>query len=184
MKAGIQILKYLASSLENGIKLKENQEQTSEENIIIREYADASYGGEKAISQSGSLVTLNKQAIIWNSRRQDTVAQSITEAEYIAYSVTAKDLRWITQFLEEVSVPISAPTLYGDNEAAVKMTKTQTFHRRTRYIERRHHFIRELVDQKLITVQGIKGKENPADALTKLLPMIALKNWTKENFND
>ena len=183
LKIGLQILKYLVSSSENGIKLQENQGQTLEENTIIRGYADASYGGEKARSQSGSLVTLNKQAVIWTSRRQDTIAQSITEAEYIAYSETAKDLRWITQFLEEVLGPISAPILYGDNEAAIKMTKTQTFHRRTRHIEHRHHFIRELVDKKLIIVKGIKGKENPADPLTKLLPMIALRNWTKESFN-
>ena len=55
-----------------------------------------------------------------------------------------------------------------DNEAAIKMTKTQTFHRRTRHIEHRHHFIRELVDRTLILVKGIRGKENPADPLTKL----------------
>ena len=184
LKIGLQILKYLASSLEDGVKLRENQDQILDKHITIRGYADASYGGEKARSQSGSLVTLSKQAVIWTSRRQDTVAQSITEAEYIAYSETAKDLRWITQFLEEVSVPILAPSLYGDNEAAIKMTKTQVFHRRTRHIEHRHHFIRELVDRKLIIIKGIKGKENTADPLTRLLPMTTLKNWTKENFND
>ena len=186
LKTGLQVLKYLASSLESGITIEPlgKQGQMLEENINIKGYADASYGGEKARSQSGSLVTLNKQAVIWTSRRQDTVAQSITEAEYIAYSETAKDLRWITQFLEEVSVPISVPILYGDNEAAIKMTKAQTFHRRTRHIEHRHHFIRELVDQKLIIVQGIRGKENPADPLTKLLPMTTLRDWTKKSFNN
>ena len=102
LKTGLQILKYLASSSEDGVKLKGNLGQMSEKPIIINGYADASYGGEKARSQSGILVTLNGQATIWTSRRQDTVAQSITEAEYIAYSKTAKDLRWITQFLEEV----------------------------------------------------------------------------------
>ena len=106
LKTGSQILKYLASSSEDGVKLKGNLGQMSEKPIIIKGYADASYRGEKARSQSGSLVTLNGQATIWTSRRQDTVAQLITEAEYIAYSETAKDLRWITQFLEEVSVPI------------------------------------------------------------------------------
>ena len=183
LKTGMQILRYLASSLEDGIKLRKNLDQISERNITIKGYADAFYGWEKAKSQSGSLVTLNKQAVIWSSRRQDTVAQSIIEAEYIAYSETTKDVRWITQFLEEVLEHISVPTLYGDNEAAIKMTKTQTFHRRTRHIEHRHHFIRELLDRKLIVIKGIKGKENPADPLTKLLPMTTLRNWTKENFN-
>ena len=64
--------------------------------------------------------------------------------------------------------------LYTDNEAALKLTKTQTFHRRTRYIEHQYNYIRELVDQKAIQITGIKGKNNPADPLTKLLPYLTL----------
>ena len=184
LKAGLQVLKYLASSLEDGIKIKGNPEQIPEKSIIIKGYADASYGGEKAKSQSGSLVLLNEQGVIWSSRRQDTTAQSITEAEYIACSETAKDIRWIHQFLEEVSESMATPTLYVDNEAAIKMTKTQTFHRRTRHIEHRHHFIREMVDRNLIMVKGIRGKENLADPLMKLLPMTTLKTWMRMSFSD
>ena len=185
LKTGLQVLRYLASSLDDGITIKpqDKQDQTSGRSITIKGYADASYGGEKARSQSGSLVTLEGQVVIWSSRRQDTTAQSITEAEYIACSETAKDIRWMHQFLEEVSVLTSIPMLYTDNEAAIKMTKTQTFHRRTRHIEHRHHFIRELVERNLIIVQGIRGKENPADPLTKLLPMTNLRKWMRENFN-
>ena len=186
LRTALQVLRYLASSSENGIIIgsPDKKDQIVEENINIKGYADASYGGEKARSQSGSLVLLGKQAVIWTSRRQDTTAQSITEAEYIACSETAKDIRWMHQFLEEVSVPTLTPMLYTDNEAAIKMTKTQVFHRRTRHIEHRHHFIRELVDRKLVTINGIRGKENPADPLTKLLPMTVLKNWMKQNFNN
>ena len=57
----------------------------------IKGYADSSYGGEEDRSQSGSLVTLNGQPVMWNSQRQDTTAQSITEAEYIACAETTKD---------------------------------------------------------------------------------------------
>ena len=186
LKVGIQVLRYLASSSESGIVigLPEKREQILERNIIIRGYADASYGGEKARSQSGSLVLLNGQTVIWTSQRQDTTAQSITEAEYIACFETAKDIRWMHQFLEEVSVPISTLMLYTDNEAAIKMTKSQVFDRRTRHIEYRRHYIRELVDRKLIIVKGIRGRENPADPLTKLLPMTGLKKWMRETFTD
>ena len=78
--------------------------------------------------------------------------------------------------------------MHVDNEAAIKLTKTQTFHRRSRHIEHRHHFIREMVDRELITMRGITGKENPADPLTKLLPMSKLTEWTKKicskNYSD
>ena len=182
-QTAIRILRYLFSSSTDGICLRRgNQEAIGEENTNIQGYADASYGGEKSLSQSGSLIKLNTQVVSWTSRRQETTAQSITEAEYIACCETAKDLRWIQQLLIELGV---TPTveLYTDNEAAIKLTKTQTFHRRTRHVEHKWHFIREMVDRKLIIVKGIKGKENPADPLTKLLPMTVLRSWMKENSN-
>ena len=88
LQTGIRILKYLQSSIEDGITLKrENQGlRSQEEQEVIKAFADASYGGERAISQSGSLLTMNGQVIMWSSRRQNTTAQSITEAEYIAIS--------------------------------------------------------------------------------------------------
>ena len=108
---------------------------------------------------------------MWSSRRQDVVSMSITEAEYIACSESAKDSQWIRQFLQEIFPGTGIrTTLHIDNEAAMKLTKTQTFHRRTRHIEHRFHYIRELVDQRLPQITRIKGKNNPADPLTKLLP--------------
>ena len=182
-QTAIRILRYLSSSSTDGICLRrESQEVTGEENTSIQGYADASYGGEKSLSQSGSLIKLNTQVISWTSKRQETTAQSITEAEYIACCETAKDLRWIQQLLIELgTTPIVE--LYTDNEAAIKLTKTQTFHRRTCHVEHKWHFIREMVDRKLLIVKGIKGKENPADPLTKLLPMTVLRRWMKENSN-
>ena len=179
-QTAIRILRYLSSSSTDGISLrKESLEATEDENINIQGYADASYGGEKSLSQSGSLIKLNTQVVSWTSRRQETTAQSITEAEYIACSETAKDLRWVQQLMMELGMT-PVVKLYTDNEAAIKLTKTQTFHRRTRHVEHKWHFIRELVDRKLLTVQGIAGKENPADILTKLTPMNTVNQWKRK----
>ena len=178
LQTGIRVLKYLVSSIEEGITLRRgNQEQKNQERREeIKAFADASYGGERAISQSGSLLTMNGPLIMWSSRRQSTTAQSITEAEYIAISEVRKDVQWPHQFLEELSMS-SKPTIYTDNEAALKLTKTQTFHQRSRHIDHRYHYIRELVNRNLLEVKGIPGKENPADIMTKLIPMSKLKKW-------
>ena len=172
---------YLASTKNEGLTLtiKESPRFPDEKDVLIRLYADASYGGENSRSQSGSLVTLFGTPVMWSSRRQDVVSMSITEAEYIACSETVKDSQWITQFLKELGMSPRS-VLHTDNEAALKLTKTQTFHRRTRHIEHRYHYIRELVDQKAIQITGIKGKNNPADPLTKLLPMSSIGRWKTE----
>ena len=179
LRAATQLAQYLASTKEEGLILK-----TDPQEVKIRAYADASYEGEGSRSQSGSLVTLFGIPVMWGSRRQDVASMSITEAEYIACSETAKDMRWIQQFLEEIletKEPIPA-TLFTDNEAALKLTKTQTYHRRTRHIEHWYHYIRQLVNLNQISVKGIPGKQNPADPFTKLLPMSSVGQWKMMNF--
>ena len=94
LQAAMHVLRYLASSKEKGIIIKRVSGgiRMFQEKGVIKVYADASYGGEQAKSQSGNLVTLNGQIIMWSSRRQDITAQSITEAEYIACSEATKDV--------------------------------------------------------------------------------------------
>ena len=181
----MHVLRYLASSKEKGIIIKQAPGGTmtnQEKKGLIKAYADASYGGEQAKSQSGNLVTLSGQIVMWSSRRQDITAQSITEAEYIACSEATKDIRWLQQLLEEFPFQIQTKPayLYSDNEAAVKLTKTQTFHKRTRHIEHRYHYIRELTEQGMIQLQGITGKDNPSDILTKILPMSSVNEWMRK----
>ena len=181
IQAAMHVLRYLASSKEKGVTIKQvpGGTKTPQEKGVIKAYADASYGGEQAKSQSGNMVTLSGQIVMWSSQRQDITAQSITEAEYIACSEATKDIQWLQQLLEELPSQISAQPayLYSDNEAAVKLTKTQTFHKRTRHIEHRYHYIRELVEQGKIELRGITGKDNPSDILTKILPMNSVKEW-------
>ena len=127
LQAGLQVIRYLISTKENGLTIQ--KEATMEEYISIQGFAYASYGGEKSRSQSGSLILLYNNPITWSSRRQDTVAMSIIEAKYIACSETAKDIRWLQQLLQEITPQKDVPAvMFVDNEAAIKLTKTQTFH--------------------------------------------------------
>ena len=88
LQTAMHLAQYLASTKEEGLILKSDPQE-----VKIFAYADASYEGEGSRSQSGSLVTLFGIPVIWGSRRQDVASMSITEAEYIACSETAKDLR-------------------------------------------------------------------------------------------
>lgn len=97
----------------------------------------------------GILVILSGQVAMWSSPRQSVVSLSITEAEYIACSETAEDIKWKRQFLTEISASVTMvpsisvliPILSTDSEAALKLIKTQTSHRRTRHIEHRYHYV-------------------------------------------
>jgi len=145
--------------------------------INLVAYADTSYGGEGSRLQGGGLLTLGNQPIEWNSRRQDVVTLSITKAKYIADCEAAKHLSWALQFLKELDIEMSTPTLTTDSEGAYHLSKTSKFLRHSQHIEHRYHYIWQQVQRDLLNIKTILGKDNPADYLTKLTHMSSIRSW-------
>ena len=167
-QAALQVLSYLKATSTEGITLRKPR------NLEVRILADVAFGGEKARSQSGAIIMIGGQAIAWTTRRQDVVALSSTESEYISDCEAAKDAAWIQQLLWELSVKV-IPVLMTDSEEATHLAKTNAFLRRTRHIEHRYHYLRQEVKAGNLKIQWVKGTENQADPLTKLLPMTVVE---------
>ncbi|XP_050877692.1 secreted RxLR effector protein 161-like [Lathyrus oleraceus] len=72
-----------------------------QEELVVIGYTDASFQTDKddSRSQSGYVFCLNGGAVRWKSSKQDTVADSTTEAEYIAASSAAKENKVVSTFL-------------------------------------------------------------------------------------
>lgn len=95
-----------------------------DEELTVRRYTDASVQTDKddSKSQSGYVFCLNGDAVSWKRSKQNTVADSTTEAEYIALSDAAKEAVWIKKFiteLEVVSSMVDPIDLYCDNNGAI-----------------------------------------------------------------
>ena len=108
----------------------------------------------------------------WNSSKQETVADSTTEAEYIAASDAAKEAVWIEKFVAELGVvpSIADPiTLYCDNTGAIAQAKEPRSHQRSKHIQRRFHLIRDIVDRGDVKICKIPTDDNLSDPLTKPL---------------
>jgi hypothetical protein len=121
-----------------------------DEDLIVSSYTDASFVTDMDYykSQSGYVFTLNCGAVCWKSSKQDTVADSTMEAEYIAASKASKEVIWINKFLEEVGAVPSAwnlMELYCDNSGVVARAKEPRSHQKSRHIESKHHIIRHHV---------------------------------------
>ena len=104
-----------------------------EKELTVMGYTDASFQTDKDDSKSQLVFvfTLNGGAISWKSSKQDTVANSTTEAEYIAASETAKKGVWMRKFLIELGVfpNTSSPlNLYCDNNGAIAQAKEPRSH--------------------------------------------------------
>ena len=94
------------------------------------------------------------------------------EAEYVAACETAKEAVWLRKFLIDLEVVPDAAqpmTLYCDNRGAVANSKEPRSHKRSKYIERRYHLIREIVARGDVEVKQISTHDNIADPFTKTL---------------
>jgi hypothetical protein len=143
--------------------------------LVINGYTDASFQTDRddSKSQSGYVFKLNGGAVSWKSSKQETTADSTTEAEYIAASEAAKEGFWIKKFLSELGVVPSAQSpvdLYCDNNGAIAQAKEPRSHPKSKHVLRRYHLIREIVNRGDVKICRVDTVSNTADPLTKPLP--------------
>ena len=100
------------------------------------------------MSQSGFVMCLNGGAVSWKSSKQETVADSTCEAEYIAAGMAAKEAVWMCKFIDELGVVptiVDPIVLYCDNNGAIALAKEPRSHQQSKHIKRKYHLIREFV---------------------------------------
>ena len=116
---------------------------------------------------------LNGGTVSWKSSKQSTVADSITEAEYITASDAAKEAVWIKKFITDLEVvpSITNPVdVYCDNNGAIAQAKEPRSHQRFKHILRRYHLIREIIERGDVKICRVPTDDNVVDPLTNPLP--------------
>ncbi|KAG8481718.1 hypothetical protein CXB51_026624 [Gossypium anomalum] len=104
-----------------------------------------------------------------NRRRSLTVALSTTEAGYMAITEACKEVIWLKGLFSELNKDIQISTIFYDSQSVIFLTKDQMFHERTKQIDARYHFVRDIIARGDIVVSKISTHENPADMMTKSL---------------
>lgn len=133
-------------------------------------------------STGGYIFFYDGSAISWKSKKQNLVALSSTEAEYISGTEAAKELLWIGNFLECIGLKEFNPRLIGDNLSALALAKTNEFRPRTKHIHARERFITDLVENHHCLLHYVPTRMMIADAFTKALPKEAhLRHATSMN---
>ena len=117
------------------------------------------------------MVKMDGNLILWNSKKQSIVTTCANEAECIAYEQALKDVKWITQVLDELSVSYHKPIPWlSDSQTGITMASSPQLTRRTRHISLKYHFVKEAVKDGLVEFRHTATEKLVADALTKALP--------------
>ncbi|GJT02273.1 putative ribonuclease H-like domain-containing protein [Tanacetum coccineum] len=132
-------------------------------------YSDSDYAGASIDRKSttGGCQFLGCRLILWQYKKQIIVANSTTEAEYIAASNCCGQVLWLQNQLLDYGYNFMKTKIHVDNESAICVVKNPVYHSKTKHVEIRHHFIRDSYEKKLIEMVKIHTDYNVADLLTK-----------------
>ena len=161
-----RVLRYLKGTSNIGLCFRDTGDD-------LTGYTDSDWGGDivDRKSRTGFIFKLSNSAISWESRKQKSVAISSTEAEYMALTEATREAVYLRRFLNKFDTVAEdrATKIYCDNQSAAKLVQNPMFHGRTKHIDVRHHYVREIFQQGIIGICYMPSNEMPADLLTKSL---------------
>ena len=76
---------------------------------------------------------------------------------------------WIQNQMLDYGLTFTKTPIYCDNTSAIQMTQNPVHHSKTKHIEIRHHFIRDIAEKGRISLHYIPTTEQLADIFTKPL---------------
>ncbi|KAE8684117.1 hypothetical protein F3Y22_tig00111151pilonHSYRG00072 [Hibiscus syriacus] len=160
------ILRYILNTVDVGLVFQ----QDKQDGQCVVGYCDSDYAGDldKRRSTTGYVFTFAKAPVSWKSTLQSTVALSTTEAEYMAVTEAVKEAIWLQGLLGELGIEQKHIKVHCDSQSAIHLAKNQVYHARTKHIDVRYHFVREILEEGGVIIQKIRTTENPADMLTKV----------------
>ena len=161
-----RIFRYIKGTLELGIAYDRSA------NDKCKGWTDADWAGDSndRKSTSGYCFTLSNGIISWRSTKQTCVALSTAEAEYVALASSAQEAVWLGKVLNDLqsnNVPIM---IYEDNQSAICLAKSNRNHPKTKHIDIKYNYVRDVLSKSLIEICYCPTDENLADIFTKGLP--------------
>ena len=168
-KAAIDILAYINGTSGFGIT---NQRGTLA-GTSLEVFADSNYASKATDrrSVSGGVVICGGACVCWFCKMQKCVTLSTPEAEYVALGDAVKELLFLRRVWRIMLPGKGVPCfpIFEDNQGAVQLWQNPVSNSKSKYIDVRHHFLRELVRQGDISVNHDPSEYQHTDILTKAL---------------
>jgi hypothetical protein len=174
LAAAERALAYLRGTYNEGIKYCDPGEERRNK---LTGWVDSDFAADPDThkSMTGYLLSLNGGAVSWRSSRQGGVTLSSAEAEFVAASQAGQEAVYLRALLRGFNFrQVGATEIWEDNASCIMMSENPANRERTRHVDTRVHYLRELMRDGHVKLLKCAGPQNVADALTKSLPRPAL----------
>ena len=120
-------------------------------------------------STSRYCFSLGSAMIYLSSRKHGSIAQSTEESEYIAAS---REAVWLRKLLSDLFSSELEPTIiHCGNQSCIKFTENPVFHDRSKHIEMRYHYVRDMVQKNVLSIQYVPTTKQTTYIFTKPLSL-------------
>ena len=103
------------------------------------------------------------------SKMQRCTPLSTTKVKYVAATEACKEDLWLSRLVGDLGCTNNSPLLHCNNESAIQLARNPVFHAKTKHIDMKYHFIRKVIEKKLVQLVKIHTDENPTNLLMKSL---------------
>ncbi|MCH82787.1 copia-type polyprotein [Trifolium medium] len=168
MMAAKRILIYIKGTLDLGILYKKGMKAE------LVAYSDSDYGGDidDRKSTSGYVFMIGSGAVSWLSKKQPIVTLSTTEAEFIAAAHCVCQGIWMERILNYMGLKQQECfKVFCDNSSTIKLSKNPVLHGRSKHIDIRFHFLRNLSCEGAVELVHCSSQNQMADIMTKTLKL-------------
>ena len=145
------IMRYLQGTLNLGLKYKKVD-------LDLHGFIDSDWARSVTNRKSTSrcCFSLGSTMIPWICRKQSSVAQSSIEVEYIATTMASREAVWLRKLLVRLfGQPMNPTIIHCDNQSSIKLSVNPVFHDRSKHIEIPYHYVRDMVDRKIVKLEYI-----------------------------
>lgn len=174
----LKLLGYVSSTRDLKLNLTCNKPQ-----FLVYSDADFASNRDDRTSMGGQLVTLNNSPVEWRAFKQKCVSLSTMESEFVAMTEASRELIWFDRVLTEcfdrkiiLNRPIQS-VLFVDNMATIDFVRSPIENCRSKHIDVKLFFVRDLVQSNSFSLKYISSKSNLADVFTKPLAKQELERF-------
>jgi transposase InsO family protein len=171
-----RIFRYLKGTIDLSLECKV-------QSLKLVGYCDADWAGDldSRRSTTGYVFKLGRFPVSWKSKRQPTVALSTSEAEYMSLASAAQTAIWLRRLLGDLGFTQEKATeIFEDNQGCIAMAKNPVNHDRTKHIDIKYHFVRELLESGVISLTYLQTEDMLADVMTKGLARVQHERLCQE----